>query len=81
MTRWNLAEAKIHLGEIIDQVHMGIPQEILSEGKIVCLTTYKKNKKIPPQLSFKEMLLSIPKSNNNEDDFERASGGARDIDL
>lgn len=79
MTRWSLAEAKIHLGEIINQVYMGIPQEILSDGKIVCLTTFKQNKKMPPKLSFKEMLLSMPKSDTNEDDFKRARGKARDI--
>lgn len=48
---------------------------------ISCLTTHKKNNQKTPQFSFKEALLSIPKSNNNHDDFERVLGQTRNRNL
>ena len=83
MKKWQLQEAKGHLEELVDNALHGEMQEIVKpSGDVVYIVSAENYKARSPKKSFKEMLLSIPKADDDEEDlFERTQGKVRDIEL
>ena len=81
MKKWQLQEAKGRLEELVDSALHGEMQEIAKPtGGRVYIVSAENYKVGISKKSFKEMLLSIPKT-DEEELFERAHGKARDIEL
>ncbi|WP_375319163.1 type II toxin-antitoxin system prevent-host-death family antitoxin [Candidatus Tisiphia endosymbiont of Oplodontha viridula] len=83
MQKWQLQEAKEHFEELVDSALHGEMQKIVKSSRdVVYIVSAEKYKARVQKKSFKEMLLSIPKTVGDEEDlFERAQGKARDVEL
>lgn len=82
MKKWQLNEAKTTLEKLVDSALHGEIQEIVKpNGELVYLVSAARYNAMTTKKSFKEMLLSMPRTEDDEDLFIRAQGKARDIEL
>ena len=85
MHKWKLSEAKEHFDEIISLADKGETQMIKNKKSHIYVVPEKEYKSSlkEERMSFKDMLLSIPKSNSDEedDDFESGRRGSHGNNL
>lgn len=86
METWQLQEAKNKFSELVEHALHDGPQMVTRHGKpaVVVMSAAEfeasqSGKK--PKMDFKEFLLSMPKSGDDEDLFVRVDGHMRDIDF
>ena len=84
METWQLQDAKTKFSQLVDKAIAGSPQLVTRYGEpaviVISAKDYKESQE-EDNRNFINFLLSIPKSDDDEDWFVRENGTMRDIDL